>query len=51
VNSIIKKKMSTKIRKKLPHGKKSEETLKMNVHNPRKYSYLKCTEPEIIKDY
>ena len=51
VNSMIKRKMPTKIRKKLPQRKKTEETLKINMHNMRQYSYLRHTNPEMIKDY
>ena len=39
------------IRKKLPQRKKTEETLKINMHNLRQYSYLRRTNPEMIKDY
>ena len=51
VNSMIKRKMPTKIRKKLPQRKKTEETLKINMHNMRQFSYLRHTNPEMIKDY
>jgi transposase len=51
VNSMIKRKMPVKIRKKLPQRKQTEETLKINMHNLRQYSYLKRTNPEMIKDY
>ncbi|OWP57078.1 MAG: hypothetical protein B2I17_02650 [Thermoplasmatales archaeon B_DKE] len=51
VNSIIKRKMPTKIRKKLPQRKKTEESLKINMHNLRQYSYLRHTNPGMIKDY
>ncbi len=42
---------AVKIRKKLPQRKQTEETLKINMHNLRQYSYLKRTNPEMIKDY
>ena len=45
------RKMPTKIRKKLPLLKKTEETLKINMHNLRQYNYLKHTNPDMIKDY
>ena len=51
VNSMMKRKMPVKIRKKLPQRKKTEETLKINMHNLRQYSYLRRTNPEMIKDY
>ena len=51
VNSMMKRKMPAKIRKKLPGRKKPEETLKINMHNLMQYSYLKRTNPELIKDY
>ena len=51
VNSMMKRKMPTKIRKKLPRRKKTEETLKINMHNLRQYNYLKHTKPEIVRDY
>ncbi len=51
VNSMMKRKMSVKVRKKLPLRKKTEEILKINMHNLRQYSYLKHTNPEMIKDY
>ena len=44
VNSMMK-------RKKLPLRKKTEEILKINVHNLRQYSYLRHTDQEMIKDY
>ncbi|MEM0136161.1 MAG: hypothetical protein QXU18_13215, partial [Thermoplasmatales archaeon] len=51
VNSMIKRKMPINIRKKLPLRKKTEETLKINMHNLRQYNYLKHTNPDLIKDY
>ena len=51
VNSMMKRKMPAKIRKKLPRRKKTEETLKINMHNLRQYSYLKRTNPKLIRDY
>lgn len=51
VNSMIKRKMPFKIRKKLPQRKKTEESLKINMHNLRQYSYLRHTNPEIVQDY
>ena len=51
VNSMMKRKMPAKIRKKLPQRKKTEETLKINMHNLRQYNYLKHTNPEFIRDY
>ncbi len=51
VNSMMKRKMPTKIRKKLPQRKKTEETLKINMHNLRQYNYLTHTNPELIRDY
>jgi len=51
VNSMMKRKMPVKIRKKLSQRKKTEETLKINMHNLRQYSYLRRTNPEMIKDY
>ncbi|MCL4336080.1 MAG: hypothetical protein M1344_02475 [Candidatus Thermoplasmatota archaeon] len=51
VNSMMKRKMPTKIRKKLPQRKKTEETLKINMHNLRQYNYLAHTNPEMVMDY
>ena len=51
VNSMMKRKMPVKVRKKLPMRKKTEEILKINMHNLRQYSYLRHTDPEMIKDY
>lgn len=51
VNSMMKRKMSVKIRKKLSQRKKTEEPLKINMHNLGQYSYLRHTNPEMIKDY
>ena len=51
VNSKIKRKVPTKIRKKLPQRKKTEESLKINMHNLRQYSYLRHTNPDIIKNH
>jgi transposase len=51
VNSMMKRKMPVKVRKKLPLRKKTEEILKINMHNLRQYSYLRHTYPEMIKDY
>ena len=44
VNSMMKRKMPAKVRKK------TEEKLKINMHNLRQYSSLKHTDPEMIKD-
>ena len=44
-------KMPVKVRKKLPLRKKTEEILKINMHNLRQYSYLRHTNSEMIKDY
>ncbi|MEM3191630.1 MAG: hypothetical protein QW292_05990 [Candidatus Parvarchaeota archaeon] len=43
--------MPINIRKKLPLQRKTEETLKINMHNLRQYNYLKHTNPDLIKDY
>ena len=51
VNSMMKRKMPAKIRKKLPQRKKTEETLKINMHNLRQYNYMKRTNPDLIEDY
>ena len=40
-----------KVRKKLPLRKKTEGILKINMHNLRQSSYLRHTDPEMIKDY
>jgi len=49
VNSMLKRKMPFKIRKRLPHRKRTEEYLKVNVHNLRQFNYLKHTNPELLK--
>ena len=51
VNSMMKRKMPVKVRKKLPLRKNTEEILKINMHNLRQYSYLRHTDPEMIRDY
>ncbi len=51
VNSMMKRKMPVNVRKKLPLRKRTEEILKINMHNLRQYSYLMHTDPEMIKDY
>jgi transposase len=51
VNSMMKRKMPVKIRKKQPQRKKTEEILKINMHNLRQYSYLRRTNLGMIKDY
>jgi len=51
INSMMKRKMPVKIRKKLSQRKKTEETLKIYIHNLRQYSYLRHTNPEMIRDY
>ncbi len=51
VNSMLKRKMPTKIRKKLPQRKRTEEFLKINMHNLRQYDYLRHTNPGMILDY
>jgi hypothetical protein len=51
VNSMMKKKLPVKTRKKLSQRKKVEETLKINTHNPRCYIYLKHTDLVILGDY
>ncbi len=48
---MLKKKMPTKIRKKLPQRKKIEEFLKINVHNMKQYNYLRHTKPEIVGNF
>ncbi len=50
-NSMMKRKIPVKARKKLPLRKKTEEILKINMHNLRQYSYLRHTDTEMIKDY
>lgn len=51
VNSMIKRKMPFKIRKRLPNRKRMEEYLKVNMHNLRQLNYLKHTNPELLKTY
>ena len=51
VNSMMKRNMPVKVRKKLPLRKNTEEILKINMHNLRQYSYLRHTDPEMIRDY
>ncbi|MCL5667924.1 MAG: hypothetical protein M1593_02750 [Candidatus Thermoplasmatota archaeon] len=49
--SLMKRKMPVKVRKKLPLRKNTEEILKISMHNLRQYSYLRHTDPDMIKDY
>ncbi len=51
VNSMLRRKMSAKIGKKLPQRKRTEESLKINMHNLRQSLLPGCTIPEMIKDY
>ena len=51
VNSMMKRKTPVKIRKKLPLRKNTEEILKISMHILRQYSYLRHTDPDVIKDY
>ncbi|MEM0133610.1 MAG: hypothetical protein QXU18_00050 [Thermoplasmatales archaeon] len=51
VNSMIKRKVPVEIRNKLPQRNKTEETLRVNMHNLRQYNYLKHTNPGLIKNY
>ena len=51
VNSMMKRKVPVKVRKKPPLRKKTEEILKISMHNLRQYSYLRHTDPDMIKDY
>ena len=48
---MMKRKISVKVRKKLLQRKNMEEILKINMHNLRQYSYLRHTNPWMIKDY
>jgi hypothetical protein len=48
---MMKRKMPVKVRKELPLRKKTEEILKINMHNLGQYSYMRHTDPEMIKDY
>ena len=48
VNSMIKSKMPSKIRKRLPQRKRTEEYLKINAHNLRQFNYLRHTNPEML---
>ena len=50
VMSMLKRRLPTKIRKKLPDRKKTEEFLKTNVHNARQCCYLAYTHPEMVKE-
>ena len=50
-NSMIKRNMPFKIRKRLPPRKRIEEYLKVNAHNLRLLNYLKHTNPEPLKTY
>ena len=50
VNSMMSGKMYAKIRRKLPQRKKTEESLNINMHNLRQYSYLRHNSPEMIRD-
>ncbi|MCL4332228.1 MAG: hypothetical protein M1148_02785 [Candidatus Thermoplasmatota archaeon] len=49
VNSMTKRKMPFKIRKRLPQRKRMEEYLKINMHNLRQFNYLMHTNPELLK--
>ena len=49
VNSMIKRKMPCKIKKRLPRRKRTEEYLKINAHNLRQFNYLRHTNPELLK--
>jgi transposase len=49
VNSVIKRKMPFKKRKRLPPRKRIEEYLKVNMHDLRQLNYLKHTNTELLK--
>ncbi len=49
VNSMIKRKMPSKIRKRLPQRKGMEEYLKINANNLRQFNFLRHTNPEMLK--
>ena len=48
--SVLKRRLPTKIRNKLPERKRTEEFLKTNVHNARQCRYLAYTHPEMAKE-
>ncbi len=50
-NSVLKRKVPAKIRKKLSQRKNTEEFLKVNMHNLRQYNYLGHTNAEMILDH
>lgn len=50
VNSMIKRREPTPIRKRLERRKDTEERLKINVHNVRQYSYLTYLAPHLVKE-
>ena len=49
VNSMLKRREPTKIRKKLSQRKATEETLKFNIHNLRQVCYLKYLSPHLLR--
>jgi transposase len=49
VNSMDKARFPTKVRKRLPWRKRTEQLLRKDVHNARQYSYLQYLEPELVK--
>jgi len=51
MKSMMKRKMHVKVRKKLRQRKKTEETLKINMHNLMQHSYLSHTNLKMIKNY
>ena len=49
VNSMLKRREPTKIRKKLSLRKETEEILKFNIHNVRQICYLQYLAPHLIR--
>lgn len=48
-NSMIKRRQSTKIRKRLSRRKGTEEALKFNIHNIRQVGYLRYLAPHLLR--
>lgn len=50
VNSMLKRRLPSKIRERKPERKGAEKYLKVNVHNSRQYCYLTYINARILKE-
>ena len=48
-NSMDKTEFPEKIRRKIPHRKDAVSSLRIYVHNVRRYGYMEYLQPELLK--